>query len=56
MGRVKLETWNLDFNHFVRGMTDLLAELEMVAPDVFPQVVGVEKVLGALFAPLGSGH
>ena len=56
MGRVKLETWNLDFNHFVRWTTDLLAELEMVAPDVFPQVVGVEKVLGALFAPLAARH
>ena len=55
---MKLETWkwNLDLDHFFRGMTDLLAELEMVASDVFPQVVGVEKILGALFAPLGSGH
>ena len=58
MGRVKLETWkwNLDLDHFFRWMTDLLAELEMVAPDVFPQVVGVEKILGALFAPLGARH
>ena len=35
---------------------DLLAEFDMVASDVPPQVVGVGEVLGTLSAPVAAGH
>ena len=35
---------------------DLLAEFNMVASDVPPQVISVGEVLGTLSAPVAAGH